>query len=300
MRLRYLQEFVVLVDSGSFTAAAKKMNMTQTAITRHLQKLEAEMQTELLKRSTRKLELTSEGRIFYEYARRSSQVLEQMDQILERQKAEKSKKYYLRVASMRNYSAYRIGDLCMEFARRFPNVVFNIMEQESDALLQSLSSQECDIGFDIELENMQDAEYFRELVMPEQMAVLVPKDFRFADREYVSLKQLAHEKFIMMPVNSSAYKYGMAMCRGEGLDPDIVFSGLRTNEYIEMVRRGVGVALVTRFPVMEFLASNNITDVIMIPIRPQMGLALNMICRVGEVSPVVRRFAAFVREYRER
>lgn len=60
--------FVVVVEAGSMQAAAEKLQMTPSAVTQALQKLEQQLEIKLLNRTTRKLALTEAGEVFYQHA----------------------------------------------------------------------------------------------------------------------------------------------------------------------------------------------------------------------------------------
>ena len=70
MELRSIQYFVQIADEGSITRTAQRLGVTQPALTRHVQQLEAELGTPLLVRLPRGVRLTTAGRDFLEYARR--------------------------------------------------------------------------------------------------------------------------------------------------------------------------------------------------------------------------------------
>ncbi|MEN3809236.1 LysR family transcriptional regulator, partial [Chromobacterium piscinae] len=59
-----LQAFATVVDTGSITAAAQQLDLTVSATSRSLSRLEEKLKTTLLRRTTRRLELTEEGRAF--------------------------------------------------------------------------------------------------------------------------------------------------------------------------------------------------------------------------------------------
>src|SRR6266571_2191699 len=58
--------FVRTVEAGSFAGAAKKLGITPVAVSKNVQRLERQLGARLLQRSTRKLSLTEEGRVYYE------------------------------------------------------------------------------------------------------------------------------------------------------------------------------------------------------------------------------------------
>ncbi len=61
-----IKAFVQVVDAGGFAAAARRMNVTRSAVNKLVQNLEGELGTQLLKRSTRKVSTTEAGIVFYE------------------------------------------------------------------------------------------------------------------------------------------------------------------------------------------------------------------------------------------
>ncbi|BBI59924.1 hypothetical protein HSBAA_12300 [Vreelandella sulfidaeris] len=64
------QAFVTVVDSGSITNAAERLGITVSGVSRALNRLEQKLGTTLLRRTTRRLELTEEGETFLNHCRR--------------------------------------------------------------------------------------------------------------------------------------------------------------------------------------------------------------------------------------
>lgn len=78
MDLKQLETFITVVEWDSFSEAAKRLYLTQPTISTHIKQIENELNAELLKRTTKKLELTPEGREFYNYAKAISRIMESM------------------------------------------------------------------------------------------------------------------------------------------------------------------------------------------------------------------------------
>src|SRR6266849_11098303 len=76
-RLTSLTAFVRVVDDGGFSAAARRLNMSTTMVSNHVQALEDRLGVRLLNRTTRKVSLTEIGKAYYE---RSSQILMELDE----------------------------------------------------------------------------------------------------------------------------------------------------------------------------------------------------------------------------
>jgi DNA-binding transcriptional LysR family regulator len=69
-RLTSMTAFATVVASGSFTAAAQRLNLSPAAVTTHVRSLEERLGARLLNRTTRKLSLTEAGRTYYEHCAR--------------------------------------------------------------------------------------------------------------------------------------------------------------------------------------------------------------------------------------
>src|SRR5262247_3470254 len=78
-RLKSLTTFVQVVETGGFSAAARRLNISPTMASEHVQALEAELGARLLHRTTRKISLTEAGQAYYENAARILVDLEEAD-----------------------------------------------------------------------------------------------------------------------------------------------------------------------------------------------------------------------------
>src|SRR6202011_3046678 len=80
-RLTSLTAFVRVVDNGGFSAAGRRLNMSTTMVSNHIQALEERLGARLLHRTTRKVSLTEVGRAYYDRATQILSDLEQADDI---------------------------------------------------------------------------------------------------------------------------------------------------------------------------------------------------------------------------
>jgi len=80
-RLTSLTAFVRVVDSGGFSAAGRRLNMSTTMVSNHVQSLEDRLGARLLQRTTRKVSLTEVGKAYYDRATQILADIEQADDI---------------------------------------------------------------------------------------------------------------------------------------------------------------------------------------------------------------------------
>jgi DNA-binding transcriptional LysR family regulator len=76
-RFQELQAFVAVVETGSFTAAAERLDTAKSAVSRRVSALEERLGVQLIRRTTRKLNLTDTGQSFYEH---SARILADLDE----------------------------------------------------------------------------------------------------------------------------------------------------------------------------------------------------------------------------
>ncbi|MBP2168305.1 DNA-binding transcriptional LysR family regulator [Erwinia toletana] len=141
--LEELRAWVVVVDTGSITAAAEQLSQTSSGISRALSRLENKLQTTLLHRTTRRLALTEEGQVFLEHARQILASVETAEeQIAQRREIPSGR---LRVNAATPFMLHVIVPLVAEFSARFPliqlelhtdDVVIDLLEQQTDIAIR--------------------------------------------------------------------------------------------------------------------------------------------------------------------
>lgn len=141
--LEELRAWVVVVDTGSITAAAGQLSQTTSGISRALSRLENKLQTTLLHRTTRRIALTDEGQRFLEHARQILHSVETAEEQLAQRRENPSGR--LRVNADAAFMLQVIVPLMDEFAARYPlillelntdDVVIDLLEQQTDVAIR--------------------------------------------------------------------------------------------------------------------------------------------------------------------
>jgi DNA-binding transcriptional LysR family regulator len=133
--------FVKAVSTGSFAGAAKLLGVTPVAVSKNVQRLEQQLGVRLLHRSTRKLSLTDEGRVFYERCTGPLQELESA------QSAVKDRSRLaagvVRVTSLSPFGRNYVLPLLPEFSSRYPQIEVDL---QMDDALSDMIGQRFDVG----------------------------------------------------------------------------------------------------------------------------------------------------------
>ncbi|AGA75405.1 LysR family transcriptional regulator [Pseudomonas plecoglossicida] len=143
-RSEELQVFVTVIDCGSISAAAEQMGQTPSAVSRTLSRLEGKLGTTLVNRTTRRMDLTEEGRFFLERARL---ILEQMDEMEERLSMNRQTPTgRLRINAAAPFMLHAILPWIGEFRRQYPGIE---LELNTDDLIIDLLEQSTDVAIRI-------------------------------------------------------------------------------------------------------------------------------------------------------
>jgi DNA-binding transcriptional LysR family regulator len=139
-----LQVFVSVIESGSISAAAEQIGQTPSAISRTLSRLEAKLGTTLINRTTRRMDLTEEGKFFLERAR---QILGQMEDLEERLSLrQQNPAGRLRINAASPFMLHSIVPYVAEFRALYPDIQ---LELNSNDLIIDLLEQSTDVAIRI-------------------------------------------------------------------------------------------------------------------------------------------------------
>jgi DNA-binding transcriptional LysR family regulator len=139
-----MQAFIAVVDTGSITAGAQRVGLTVSATSRTLGRLEEKLQTMLLRRTTRRLELTEEGAAFLENARSIITSVEEAEEQLAARRVHPVGR--LRVDAATPFMLHVIVPLLPAFSTRYPQVELELNSNEG---ITDLIEKRTDVAFRI-------------------------------------------------------------------------------------------------------------------------------------------------------
>ncbi|MDR7946506.1 LysR substrate-binding domain-containing protein [Achromobacter aegrifaciens] len=125
-----MQVFIAIVDSGSITAAADVLGQTVSAASRTMSRLEEKLQTTLMRRTTRRLELTEEGRAYLEQARKIVAAVEESEELMSLRRNQPAGR--LRVDAASPFMLHVIAPLVPGYRKRYPQVELELNSNEGN------------------------------------------------------------------------------------------------------------------------------------------------------------------------
>ena len=269
MDIDYIHEFVVLAGTGNYMEAADRLFLTQSPLTRHIQKLEADLGVTLFDRTTRRIELNQYGRLFLPYAEQIA--LLQKDYTTAFCNELNRERGTIRIGAIPVMAQYHITDILARFQQENRNYMLDIQEADSLQLIQMLREERID--FAVIRESDDASSSFRKIpITQDTLAALMPKNHPLAGSEHIELKQLYRDSFLLLGRDTFMYSLCVRECRTAGFEPHIAFTSNRVDNIIGLVSKGMGVGLLTKRPVM----SANHSDIAVVDVLPAITTTISL------------------------
>jgi DNA-binding transcriptional LysR family regulator len=135
-----LEVFTLVVDAGSFSAAARRLNLAPSSISRIIDRMETRLGVRLLLRTTRSLAVTPEGATYLSAARRILADFQETEQLVSNQSSPRGR---LRVTTSILYGRMFLVPVLRDFIRRYPDILLDI--NLTDAVVDIAGGQ-ADVG----------------------------------------------------------------------------------------------------------------------------------------------------------
>jgi DNA-binding transcriptional LysR family regulator len=149
-----VQAFVAIAELGGFSKAARELHITQTALTRRLQKLEAYLGLKLLDRTTRKVELTAVGRDFLPQAR---SIVQEMTSAVERLKdMSLHARGNLTLACIPSMTSHVLPGIIRAYAKHYPDNHIRLLDASSDEVRNAVLNGQAELGIAVQGEPHQE------------------------------------------------------------------------------------------------------------------------------------------------
>jgi len=240
MDIKVLRNFVEIVDSGSLTAASKKLFIAQPALSNQLKSLEKEMNTTLIERNSRHQKMTDAGKLFYERAK--SIILLENSMIKEVKDAIEGNVGCLKIASIHSGEMTLLQEIIPRFTKKYPNINYEIYEKESDVILSMLEDGVVDIGI-VRTPCSLTPEMEISYISDERLVcVYDPQVFHFdTEKNAICFSELGDKPLLIIRRYEEMIR---ELCKKEFFSPRIRCINQQLNITLNWAESGLGVAIV--------------------------------------------------------
>lgn len=273
--------------TGSVTAAARMLNVSQPAVTKLLQSAENQLGFKLFVREKGRLLPTQEALSLQpEIFEIASRIQRLRDMVRELSSERKS---ILRVACVPSIAAALLPPVLSRFMKQYPNVICHIETHSHAGIIERLLRRQSDIGFS--LASVPSAGIVEETLVCGRGVCVAPRAQFSEKKKEVTWSDLSRHQVIRIPASSNFG--GLMFEASQGVDelstsPVMVTTNLLA---MKLAEQGVGIATIDSFTA----SSANLELVRVLPLSPAIEVRLNWIRRTeGTLSNSARRFIQMV------
>jgi DNA-binding transcriptional LysR family regulator len=285
-----LRAFVAVAELNSFRAAAESIHLSQPALSRRVEKLEAALGIRLFDRTTRSVSLTAVGRDFSKKARALLDDLE--DSLLSMREVASSQVGEVVIACIPSAVYYFLPQVLKEYHAQYPRIRVRILDDGANAVLESVTRGEADFG--ISIIGTQEPEIEFQSILSESFVVACRSDHPLAVKRQVTWAEL--DQYDYMTVDKSS---GNRLLLDNALAtanarPSWRYEARHISTLVGMVEAGLGIAVVPRLS----MPMGKHPTLVSIPLAdPSVERTVGLIRRRGrELSPSARQLYQMIEQ----
>lgn len=252
MDFKQLQSFVTVVQEESFTQAAGKLFVSQSTVSTHIHQLESELNTKLILRTTKSLQITPKGRELYKYA---LNILELKERMIQACSIESRRIIHLGASTIP--SAYILPQLLADFGKSHQDIYFIIHQSDSQGIINGLKDGLFNLGF-IGM-SCEDSDFCCQPFCKDRMVVITPVNehfLRYKQRKENILQELLCEPLILREKGSGSKKMADNFLAHSGISEDELQIIARVNDQEtikNLVAGGMGISIISEKAAHNFL-----------------------------------------------
>lgn len=236
--MRYV---IAVAETSSFTRAAQRCHVVQSALSHQVARLERELGARLFERTSRRVRLTPAGAAFLPAARQCVEAAERAAAEVAATAGEVRGRLTLGVIP--TVAAVDIPALLGEFHRRHPHARLSLTVGASDDLAEQVRQGEIEVAFlGIPVTVRPRGVRARELNRERLVAVVAP-DHPLAGETSIDLRRLSSEVFVDLPAKTAGRAQSDLAFAAAGLTREVAFEVTNADYLARLVGAGLGVAL---------------------------------------------------------
>ena len=256
LNFNQLRVFYVAAKHLNFTRAAAELCISQPAVTAQVKSFEAFCNLKFFQKRGRKLHLTSEGQVLFEYAEHIFGHEKEIENAIEEML--KLERGMLRLGTTKAYARYFMPVMLSRFHRNYPSIKINLDEGSSKDMILSLVSLKNEVA--VIARAIEHPEVAFMPLSKEEMAVIIAPDHPLAEKKEVAFSELAGEAVIMKEKGSGTRKVVDELYATQGCQPEILME-ISNAEFIkELVQRGDGISFLVKAAVASELREGKLVQ----------------------------------------
>ncbi|UJL46210.1 LysR family transcriptional regulator [Virgibacillus sp. NKC19-16] len=250
MELKQIKYFIEVAKQEHVTRAADTLHVAQSAVSRQIFNLEAELGVDLFIREGRNVRLTSIGKVFLDRMENAIHVIDDVSQIIEEYTDPEMGTIHIGFPS--SVASYILPTAISAFRERYPNVKFKLNQESYYELKQAVIKGEINMAL-LGPVPVKEKKLEGTILFSENMAALLPASHPLAGSDSLHLNELRDDSFVLFPENFVLRNITIDACRQLGFEPNVSFEGKDIDAIKGLVSAGLGVSLIPEITLVDNL-----------------------------------------------
>jgi DNA-binding transcriptional LysR family regulator len=295
LNLYKLEIFAIVVETGSFSAAADRLLMTQPAVSQHIQDLEASLGARLFTRGRRGVTLTPAGETLHDYTRSILRMVAEAENAVT--DVTQLANGQVTVAATPGVSVYRLPEWIQAFRGQYPNLTVSVQTSITPQIVADLRGGQIDLGLiEGELDGVDWPPLgVLELEIDEQFVIVGPKH-PWWGWDGVNCEHLNGQNFVMRQRHSQTRIWLDARLASANIFVKVAAEFDNVESIKRGVAQGMGITILPKYSVHSELEIGILRALPIegSPLQRTLKLIWN---RERIFAPVTRTFLRFLGEY---
>jgi DNA-binding transcriptional LysR family regulator len=237
-----LRVFHQVAKNMNFTAAAKKLFITQPAVTANIRLFEGFCDLKLFLKRGRKIYLTDEGKVLYDYARKVFEYEKEIENLIDDMK--ELKRGTLRLGTSKTYARYFMPFLITSFRKAYPHIKIQLDEGSSLDIIHSLLDLKNEMAVIAKVEDNPDICFIP--FSQEEVVLILAPEHPLARKRSITPAELAEGPIITKERGSGTRNLVNTLFEDNGISPEILMETSNAEFIKQLVQRGDGVSFVVK------------------------------------------------------
>lgn len=250
-----------MANNNSFSNTAKALHMSQSSVSKKIRQLEDELNVKVFNRTTKKVQLTTQGEILLKSAEKIFKEINQVKNKL----ASFSETIHgeLIIGASLTLGEHILPYLLGEYQKQYANVQLSMKVDNSEQIIEKLKNQQIHLAF-IQ-SSLYYPEFTQQLFLQDELVIIAPNQFIYPEfdfvNEYIAPETLMELPMVIREQGSGTRQIIEDQLRNNRLDPNrlnIVFELENTESIKAAVESGLGISIISKASVLKELRLNTL------------------------------------------
>ncbi|HYG02905.1 MAG TPA: LysR family transcriptional regulator [Chryseosolibacter sp.] len=291
IEIKHLELVRAIAETGSMTKASQKLFLTQPSLSHQLKEIESRLGISLFLRVNKSMVLTPQGRRMLEVGR---DVLLKMDSLEQEIKPNQNASQQLRITTQ-CYTCYHwLPTLMQKFQSMIPTTEIDIVTEAMSSPIEFLLKGQIDLAVTNQLKATNGIKF--EKLFDDEQVVLVPAKHPLAAKQIIFPADFTDQRYIIYKEDLASDYFAQNVLIPKGVQVGKVTKMQLTEARVELVKAGMGLAVLSRWLVKPFIRDNK--SIRLIPIGKKGFYRTWYIATLDQKKsdPVIKLFTSFLKE----